>query len=331
MEKHSTQQIIGKIVTEYLDQYPDMFKRALARLIYAEHPDVFNSIDSVRCLIRYYTASAGDKNRRKLLTGKYIGLCTPPVTSAVEREDFILPKVANNCLLMSDLHVPYHDMAAIDAALNWGKEKQINTLILNGDFMDFYNLSKFMKDPRKRDLCYELDAGYQMMDYIANRLPNVKIYFMPGNHENRLETYLYIKAPELLSAEPGLSDLDYFLKFNDFSVQYLRNAQVIQAGKLYIGHGHEFRGGAGGVNPSRTFFLRTYSNFIGGHFHRTSDHTERRLDGEVDACWSTGCLCGMFPEYMPYNKWNHGFANVKVNDDGTFRVFNAKIFNGKVL
>lgn len=327
----TTPDIAGKITFEYLEKYGDsMMKMTLARLMYKENPEVFASVDDARFRIRYYTGSAGDKNRRKMTELRFINACQPQSQMTV-REDFILPRVNNNCLLLPDVHVPYHDVHAVDAALKFGIDKGVNTVIIAGDFMDFYNLSKFQKDPRERDLRYELDSGYEMMLYIANRLPNAKIYFLPGNHEIRLESYLRLKAPELLGAEPGLCDLDFYLKFSDFGATYLRNSQVIQAGKLFIGHGHEFRGGSGGVNPARTFFLRTYSNFIGGHFHQTSEQTNTRLDGSIDACWSMGCLCGLTPDYMPYNKWNHGFAHLRTQEDGSFKVFNARIYNGKVL
>jgi predicted phosphodiesterase len=320
--------ITGQIVIEYLEKYGnEMLKRPLAKLIYKEHPQVFNSEEHVRQTIKNYTTNI---SARGMADGRFIGACQPP-TQARPREDFILPKVNNNVLLLSDIHVPYHDIQAIDAALNWGKDHNINTIILSGDFMDFFRLSRFMQSVHEPDLSYELDAGYEMIYYIANRFPKAKIYFLPGNHEFRLESYLQNKAPELLGAEPGLSDLDFYLKFSDFGVSYLRNSQLIQAGKLFIGHGHEFHGGAGGVNPSRTFTLRTGGNFIAGHFHRTSEDSSTHIDGSVKGCWSMGCLCGLWPDYSKYNKWNHGFANVRTSDDGTFKVFNARIFNGKVL
>jgi predicted phosphodiesterase len=325
------QTIGGEIVVEYLERYGnELMKLTLAKLIYQENPEAFASVDAVRNVIRYYCGSTGAVHIGKLQDKRFVGACQP-TSQAKPREDFMLPKVNNNCLLMSDIHVPYHDESAVDAALDWAKSHGVNTIILNGDFMDFYVLSRFAKDPRERDLSFELAAGYEMMYYIANRMPKAKIYFLPGNHEFRLESYLRSKAPELLGAEPGLADLEFYLKFSDFGVTYLKSSQLIRAGKLFIGHGDNFNGGAGGVNPSRTFTLRTGGNFIGGHFHRTSEDSNTNINGQTNACWSMGCLCGMWPEYAKYNKWNQGFANVRLGDDGAFRVFNARIFNGKVL
>lgn len=322
--------ITGEIVCEYLEKYPHLMKLTLARVIYKEHPEAFANIESVRKMIRYYTGMCGAADRSRLTDKRFLNYCQP-ITYKEVREDFILPATSKSNLIICDLHVPYHEPSAITASLQWGKEHQIDTVIIAGDFMDFYPLSSFMKDPRQRDLRDELDAGYEMMYYIANFLPKAKIYFLPGNHEFRLEKYLALKAPELLGAAADDLGLDFFLKFSDFGVTYLRNAQVIQAGKLFIGHGSEWRGGSGGVNPARTFALKSKANYLGGHFHRTSEHSEQSLDGNIHSCWSVGALCGLHYAYMPYNSHNLGFANVRVNGDHTFRVFNAKIFNGKVL
>ncbi len=316
----------GKIVGDYLRKYGNtMTKLALARLIYKENPEYFSNVECVRAMIRYRTHNWG---KNKNLTDEFVGFCQPK-SEAIERVDFQLPKTATNCLLLSDIHVPYHDTKAVDVALKFGVEKKVNTIVLCGDFMDFYGLSKFENDPRERELRYELDCGYEMIGYISSLLPNSKIYYLPGNHEFRYESYLRRKAPELLQIEPELAKLDTVLHFSDFGLEYLRFSQIIKAGKLFIGHGHEFGGGAGGVNPGRTFFLRSYSNFIGGHFHKTSENIERRLNGSMVSNWSMGCLCGLWPEYAKYNKWNHGFAWLRI-DNGEFKLFNARIDNGKL-
>jgi hypothetical protein len=50
------------------------------------------------------------------------------------------------------------------------------------------------------------------------------------------------------------------------------------------------------------------------------------------ACFSIGCLCQLTPKYRPfaYTKWNHGFAIVEIDGDGSFEVNNYRIIKGKV-
>jgi hypothetical protein len=57
---------------------------------------------------------------------------------------------------------------------------------------------------------------------------------------------------------------------------------------------------------------------------------ENALTGKTISCWSGGCFCEIHPEWMPHNKWNHGFAIIDLYPDDNFRVTNLKILNGQV-
>lgn len=68
-----------------------------------------------------------------------------------------------------------------------------------------------------------------------------------------------------------------------------------------------------------------------GHNHATSSHTESDMNGKVVTTYSLGCLCELHPEYMPLNKWNWGFAEVDLDDNGQdFEFRNHTIYKGKV-
>jgi Mlc titration factor MtfA (ptsG expression regulator) len=139
-----------------------------------------------------------------------------------------------------------------------------------------------------------------------------------------------LKAPELL----GVDDfkLEQLLRFREFGVTLVKDKQIAMAGKLPILHGHEWYGGfAPPVNPARGLFLKAKESALVGHHHRTSEHTEKTLSGEVLTTWSTGCLCGLEPEYAPYNNYNHGFAHVKVASDGNYELKNIRIINYKIV
>jgi hypothetical protein len=45
------------------------------------------------------------------------------------------------------------------------------------------------------------------------------------------------------------------------------------------------------------------------------------------ACWSTGCLCDLRPEYAKFNKWNWGFAVATVHERGQFDVNNYRVMS----
>jgi hypothetical protein len=54
------------------------------------------------------------------------------------------------------------------------------------------------------------------------------------------------------------------------------------------------------------------------------------MDGHYHGGFSTGCLCELSPDYMPYNEWVHGFAVVIMKPGGNFSVQNLTIENGEI-
>ncbi len=79
-----------------------------------------------------------------------------PPSQEAHYKPFKLPINHNNILLLSDIHVPYHNIQALTLALKYGLENEVNTILLNGDVIDFYAISRFEKDPRKRNFGHEV-------------------------------------------------------------------------------------------------------------------------------------------------------------------------------
>jgi hypothetical protein len=122
------------------------------------------------------------------------------------------------------------------------------------------------------------------------------------------------------------------LRFREFCVTLVKDKQLAMAGKFPIMDGHEWQGGfAPPVNPARGLYMKAKESCIIGHHHRTSEHTEKSLKGEVTTTWSTGCLCGLQPDYAPYNQYNSGFAHVIVSKDGNYKVKNMRIIGGNIV
>ncbi len=70
-----------------------------------------------------------------------------PPSQEAHYKAFKLPINHNNILLLSDIHVPYHNIQALTLALKYGLENDVNTILLNGDIIDFYAI---MNDNRDR-------------------------------------------------------------------------------------------------------------------------------------------------------------------------------------
>lgn len=326
-------------VHDILQQYPNTPSLTLAKKIVSENPALFTTVEAARTAIRYFRGASGSSNRKhadpKLARPFDEALFNPfglPDSDEVEYIPFILPSECSRVLYLTDVHVPYHSIAALTSAIQYGIDSKADTVFIGGDFLDFYSLSTFERDPRKRGFADELEMGRRVLRILRSKFPDAAIFYQVGNHEERFERYMRVKAPELLSVDEFR--IDKLLDFESLGVQLISDKRVAKAGKLNIVHGHEFgRGGASSsVNPARGLYNRSKTSTICGHHHQTSEHTERNLNGEIVTTWSCGCLCELSPEYMPINRWNHGFAFIEIDhESGWFAVYNKRILDGSVV
>ena len=328
----SKTQVSGETTKEYLLRFPNASKRALAMKLYKENPKLYSTVEAARTSIRMYTNSKGLDSITKQTTNFYEKLKLLkkelPKGDSEKKEIYYLPKDRRKVLMLSDIHIPYQSDEALFTAIEFGIDKEVDTIWLNGDTIDMYQLSRFNKDPRNRDFKYELDATRTLLKGLRDIFPKALIIMKIGNHENRWENYLRLKAPELLDMEEFR--LSILLKFNELNITLLEDKQLAYCGQLPVMHYHELPLKSGGVNPARAVFLKTGHSVIGGHYHRKSEHVERVLDGKLIKVYSTGCLCDLNPDYMPYNNWSHGFAYIEVHKDGNYVVYNKTIMDGKV-
>jgi predicted phosphodiesterase len=326
----------GELAKKLITKFPNASTRTLAKILYEQNPESFNSYDSARSIIKTYRNNGydngsflRDKEQAKELEVKNI--YNLPESSAEERNPFVLPLACNNILLISDLHIPYHSIDAINCAFNYGIEQNINTIFINGDLIDFCQISRFEKDPKKRSVKYELDCCKQFFTALRKVFPTQSIYWLKGNHDIRLEAYLRVKAPELLDVEEFY--LEHLLQLNDFKVTIIPDNQLVKAGHLSITHGHHImRGFFAPVNSARGVYMKAKQSTIIGHVHKVSEHSEINMDGDMVTTWSTGCLCELKPDYSPMvSNYAHGFAHIKINSDKTYSVTNKRIYKGKLF
>jgi len=238
-----------------------------------------------------------------------------------------IPRGYNNMLIVNDIHIPFHDVKALKTALEFGEERGIDSIYINGDLMDFYSISFFTKDPKFKRFKQECEMGEVFFQYLRKAFPNVKIFYKMGNHEERFERWLWDRAEEL----DGIVTVESLLKLKDYGVETISGRKIVKHGKLYLLHGHEIRVSSNLVNIARTVRLRTSVNTIIGHHHKTQEDYNKDLADQITGSWAVGCLCGLRPDYMPVNNWNHGFAHLETEPGGLFKIHNKKIVNGRIL
>jgi metallophosphoesterase superfamily enzyme len=232
-------------------------------------------------------------------------------------------------VVLSDLHLPFTDPAALQLAVKICEYVAPDIVILNGDIVDFHGISLFFRLPdRRAGFRREIEVDRELLHQILQVLPQRPTYWIEGNHEHRMEVHLMTRSPELYGLD--VLQLPSLLCVED-KVHYLRRATVpasrvervspeIGVGHLTIAHGDMWRSGANTILIARTLFLRLQVQALIGHWHRNDVWEQTGYDGKVKGFWVSGCLCYPRPEYDAGRHWGQGMAVVDVYPDGMFRV-----------
>jgi len=326
-----------QVVEEACRKHPSMPARRLARQVYAESPELFPNEEAARSSVRYVFGAMGEKNakhaavpREKRNPQQDWRKFMPSAKRTID-----LPwgpvRISGPCktLILSDLHVPFYNKKATELAIEYGLKRGADAVLLNGDIVDHYALSRWQKDPRLRSFADEVQDGRAILKTIRQAFPDARIHWKLGNHEERYEAYMISQAPQFLGVEAFEWGSVFGLEEQD--VRLVTDKRPIALGKLNIVHGHEFgKTFADPVSPARTFFLKGGSHVLGGHFHQTSQHSKNNIEQNVVSTWSTGALCEEHPRYHPINGWNLGFAFVETDHKGAFEVENKRIVGGRI-
>jgi len=324
-------------VKEFRTKYPDMPTLKLARIIYNDNKLLFKNVENVRDTLRYIEGKKGVKrlNAKVLKSEFYKEEDRPknpynlPVSDETIYEPFIISGF-NKIGILSDVHLPYHNIDALTCAISYLKKEKVDAVLLNGDTMDCHHLSRFTRDPKKRDFKYELDTLKSFIEVIEKQL-KCKIFFKVGNHEARYEKFLMEKAHELKGIEEF--QFENIIKSRAKGIDMIDSNRYMKLNELNGIHGHEYIGGISApVNVARGLYLRGKVSAFQGHNHSTSEHSETDMNGKITTTWSIGCLSELHPAYMPLNKWNWGCAMVELDKNGRdYQFFNKRIFNGRIL
>jgi predicted phosphodiesterase len=307
--------------------------KTVARNLACDYPHYFKGVEAARSALRFKRGANGDHNRGRM------GITEPQLSTIAEglakykgvRQVTETPLLidSDKLLVLSDIHFPYQDDTALGTALEYGQKYGPDHIHLNGDIIDFYGCSRFNKDPRAIPIYRELEIANQFLDDLQAWFPNATISFKYGNHEIRLGEYIRNNA----AAIEGMKGVTVHeqLGLDERGIEW-RKIELAYAGKLTIMHGHERKTPFNNiVNPSTTLLRWAFDQVILGHHHQTSEIVRRKVRGELLGAWSTGCLCGLRPEYDAHNlTHNHGFATVDFDTDGAFEVNNHKIIDGRV-
>jgi len=224
-------------------------------------------------------------------------------------------------MIISDLHGEFMDKDVFELTKAYMKDYKPDTLVINGDMLDFYSLSTFDKNPeRKYDLQSELTTGREILRDLRKTVgPKCKMVYIEGNHENRLQKYLW-RNPELFNL-PDLK-LDKLLRLSKYNVEfvavdndYWRNTNGhYKIGDAIITHGDNRTNGTSVSGyagySAKNSMLKMQTSIVLGHVHRLALVKHTTPYGTLTGV-EAGCLC----QKSGTANWQQGFATFETDDD----------------
>lgn len=218
-------------------------------------------------------------------------------------------------MVANDFQIPFHDEKALKLFLLFLQHEKPDWLVINGDFQDFWEISKYDIAPRAgKTFWEEIQMGRSILASFRRLLPQARITWIEGNHEFRLRQYLIRKAQALYDL-PGLS-VPELMRLDALDIEYVASKKVlsrfsdnyIRLGDLYIGHWDKVSKHAG--YAAKNLVEEKGVSLIQGHTQRFGVHARRTIDGRILVGLENFCLCSMHPTYVSHPNWQLGFSVV---------------------
>jgi len=184
----------------------------------------------------------------------------------------------------------------------------------------------------------DVDAANSLLDEVQRICPKSKIWYLEGNHEERIEKWIITAVMRHGKDAAFLRSLcgpEAVLHLAERNIPYITKGKTydgcrvqgtIRAGNVYVTHGTRH-----GKNAANAMLQRFGASVVFGHVHKLMAAADRNVkDGEIGA-WSVGHLSRQQPlwRHGDPTDWSqgYGFQVVQPNDD--FLHINVPIIDGK--
>jgi len=202
---------------------------------------------------------------------------------------------------LTDWHVPYEDPQVIALMIDWCRAEQPEIIVMH-ELHDFYELSKFDKDPERMfNLQDEIDRTNEYMRQLRQACPKARMILLKSNHLDRLKKFLWREAPALNSLRA--LKLETLLELDKHQIELkpdftfkgvlFKHGDLVRKFSSYTAKGEFEKEGTSGAS---------------GHTHRLGVyfHTVR---GGAHVWMECGCGCKLTPEYIKgIPNWQNGFG-----------------------
>jgi len=239
----------------------------------------------------------------------------------------IVPDGAEKHVMIGDTHGVFVDQRVWASVLDFVRDFKPDAIHLMGDIADFYDISRFSKDPTRRVmLAKEIDFTKTVILAEIRRAAGqkCKIDWIEGNHEERLQKYLWRQAPELAGV-PSM-EMEALFDMNRYGISYVRGN--ITVGDLQLTHGNLVRKHSGYTAKA---MLDDYGmSVMHNHTHRLGSVYKTDRSGEYVA-YENGCLCRTDLDYVDHPNWQHGFSVGWVLPTGRFHIQQIAVVDGRFV
>ena len=218
-------------------------------------------------------------------------------------------KFQGTMAVLNDSHNPFQDQRVLREVELFLAELQPDLVVYPGDMGDFYLLSKFDKNPtRANSLQKDLNSTAQLFKRHRALMPNTRMIFELGNHEDRLRRFLWSGSPALASLD--CLTVEGLYKLKESGVECADYAEGVLFNKnLMVTHGDLIRAHSG--YTAKGMSDKHGGSGIHGHSHRLGCSLKRNRFG-VYGWWENGCLCDLEPDYVTHPNWQQGFSIVTI-------------------
>lgn len=247
----------------------------------------------------------------------------PPVPFAVP-----FPSVAKHvkgkekvAFVYGDSHFPFHDEKSLNLVKYVIKDLQPDFVVHLGDLIDCWQISRFDKDPTRRDTLQDnIDAARIHLHEIAQLSPKSKRVLLEGNHEARLTKAIW----QLDGAQREFAKLRVFqetmtwpklLELDSIGWQWVgmrEQSKTEILPKIITKHGD--RVCKWSASSGKAEWEKYGYSGVSGHTHRLGQFFHRDRNG--NATWSEmGCTCSLDAQYGTDFDWQQGFGILRWSPD----------------
>ena len=221
---------------------------------------------------------------------------------------------------MSDLHFPFVHDGALEKSLSLIEREEPDCIIIGGDLIDAWEISKFDRVPNfSKLLKEEITLAWSFLSDLRKKHPLADIFYTEGNHDFRIKSYVIRNAPALYDAD----FLPQQLQLNQLRIKWIASKEgsarwtdtYVDVDGIKLGHFDRVNQGAG--QTVRQLMLKKGGSFVQGHIHRAAIIYFRNIDEELSFGVENPCLAkdpfygsvtdfqrGMTMLYKDEEKWN---------------------------